>query len=125
MYTIYNPSGTICKNGVAINLSDNSPEFQEYVAWLALGNGPTSLVDVEPPQVIVVTPWQMRKALNIVGLRDAVEAAVTASDNRDIKDGWGFATSFESTNPLILSMGTALGKSADDMYALFQLAATL
>lgn len=71
-----------------------------------------------------VTPWQIRKALNALGLRDAVEAAVAASYDRDLKDGWQFATVFERYDPLVISMGAALHKTPKEMDDLFALAAS-
>jgi hypothetical protein len=81
---------------------------------------------VAPIQIgISVSAWQLRKALNHLGLRAAVEAAVTASTNQDIKDGWAYAGSFNSDDPLVTTMGTAIGQTPAQMYALFELASTL
>lgn len=71
-----------------------------------------------------VTPWQIRKALNALRLRDAVEAAVAAG-SQDMKDGWEFATEVRRDDPLVVAMGAALGKSSKDLDELFALAATL
>jgi hypothetical protein len=81
---------------------------------------------VAPIQIgISVSAWQLRKALNQLGLRAAVEAAVTASTNQDIKDGWEYAGTFNSDDPLVTPMGTALGQAPAQMYSLFELASTL
>ena len=85
--------------------------------------GYPELVD-PPPSVITVTPWQIRKALNQLGLRASVEAAVAAS-SQEVKDGWEFASEFRSDNELISQLCTALGKTEAERVALFQLAATL
>lgn len=71
-----------------------------------------------------VSPWQLRKALNQLGWRAAVEALVEQSQ-QDIKDGWEFATEFQRNNQFVVSMGQALGKTDAEMDALFALAATL
>ena len=82
--------------------------------------------DDEPSYLrIEVSAWQIRKALNRAGLRDAVESAVAASNDLDLKDGWERAPTFWSDQPMTLALGASLGKSAADMYALFQLAETL
>jgi hypothetical protein len=83
----------------------------DYVAPIKIGIG--------------VSAWQLRKALNQLGLRAAVEAAVTASTNQDLKDGWAYAGTFNSDDPLVVTMGTALGQTPAQMYALFELASTL
>lgn len=76
-----------------------------------------------PPE-IVVSPWQFRKALNAEGLRAAVEAAIAAAD-QDTKDGYEFATEFRRHDPLVITMGTALGKTSAQMDDFFALATTL
>lgn len=81
------------------------------------------------PVVEVVTlkcsAWQIRKALNATGLRDAVEYAVSASNDRDLQDGWNHATEFLRYEPLVLKFGVALGKTDAELDALFELARTL
>ena len=80
---------------------------------------------VEPaPAVPTLSAWQIRKALNQMGLREAVEAAVAAG-SQDAKDAWQYANEFERTHPLIESFAQALGKSDEDIDALFALGATL
>lgn len=76
-----------------------------------------------PP--VSCTAWQIRKALNAAGLRDAVEAAVAQSTDRDLKDGWERAGEFRSNDPFVLSMGRAVGKPEQEIHDLIALAATL
>jgi hypothetical protein len=85
--------------------------------------GPDYVVPIQTG--ISVSAWQLRKALNQLGLRSAVEAAVDASTNQDIKDGWAYAGSFNSDDPLVNTMGTAIGQTPANMYSLFELASTL
>ena len=79
---------------------------------------------VEAPPAPTLSAWQIRKALNQMGLRDAVEAAVAAGP-QDAKDAWAYANEFERGHPLIESFAQALGKSDEDIDALFALGATL
>lgn len=79
-------------------------------------------VTVGPPQSI--SPRQFRQALNAIGLRASVEAAVAAAD-QDTKDWYEYATSFERSNTVLIAMATALGKTDADIDALFALGATL
>jgi len=74
------------------------------------------------PQVI--TPWQLRKALNQFGLRAAVEAAVAQAD-QNTKDGWEFATEFRRDDAMLNAMAGALGMTSEQLDDLFHLAATL
>ena len=73
---------------------------------------------------IRVTPYQIRAALTQVGLRSAVEAAVAAGD-QTLKDAWQYAQEFIRTDALVISLGTALGKTPEELTAVFELAATL
>ena len=77
---------------------------------------------VKPP--IIVTPWQIRKALNATGLRESVESAVAAADTTT-KDAWQYATSFVRTDPLLDGMAKVMGKTDAEIDALFELALTL
>lgn len=74
---------------------------------------------------LVVTPWQIRKALNAANLRTLVENAVTLSTDIVIKDGWEFAQEFKRLDPFVVNLGTSLGKTEEEMDQLFKLAKTL
>ena len=74
-----------------------------------------------PVPVLNVSPWQMRRALNEMGLRAAVESAVAGAD-QTTKDAWEFATSFRRDNAMIAAVAAALGKTSADLDALFALA---
>lgn len=76
---------------------------------------------MEVPQS--VTPWQMRRALNQLGLRAMVEAAVAAGD-QDARDGWEFALEIRRDNPLLAGMAQALGMTDGQLDDLFRLAAS-
>jgi len=80
--------------------------------------------DPPVPEKITVSPWQIRKALNSLALRDAVETAVASAD-QETKDAWQYATEFERTHPLVISLGMALGKTEAELDALFALARSL
>lgn len=80
-----------------------------------------------PPSALVpavVSPRQFKQALSRIGLRAAVESAVAAAD-QDTQDWYRESTEFQRHNPVLVSMGTAMGKTAADIDALFVLAATL
>lgn len=73
-------------------------------------------------QVITVSSWALRRALNQMGLRATVEAAVAASTDQDLKDGWEYAGEFHSNNPMILDMCTSLNLSDQQRMDIFALA---
>ncbi|MEN6629999.1 MAG: hypothetical protein ABFC42_10165 [Sulfuricella sp.] len=91
------------------------------------GSQPPALpIYVAPaPQVFTCSPWQIRKALNSLGLRQAVEDAVATSADQALKDGWGFASEFRSDDPFVILMGATLGKSDQETAELIQYAAGL
>lgn len=88
----------------------------EYDAW-------RSAQTAIPPVPQFVTPWQMRRALNQLGLRAMVEAAVAAGD-QDSKDGWDYALEIRRDNPLLAGMAQALGMTGAQLDDLFRLAAS-
>ena len=48
-----------------------------------------------------------------------------ASGSQDIKDAWEFAQEFKRFEPLVVSLGTALGVNDQGLDNLFNLAATM
>ena len=72
-----------------------------------------------------VSDLQIRLAMNQVGLRTAVEAAVAASTDQSLKDWYERAKAFKRRDPLVLGMIQTLGVSAADADGLFALAASL
>ena len=72
-----------------------------------------------------VSDLQIRLAMNQVGLRTAVEAAVAASTDQSLKDWYERAKAFKRRDPLVLGMIQTLGVSDADADGLFALAASL
>lgn len=107
-------------------------DYQEVMAWLAAGNTPEPIETGEERAAreraeiaaLTVSPWQFRKALNRLGLRAEVEQAIAAAD-AETKDGYEYATEFRRADPLVVSMGAALGKTPEEIDQVFLLARTL
>ena len=80
-----------------------------------------------PPDVpannvpFAVTPLQIRRAINEMGLREFVEGYVQTL-SRSEQDAWEYATIVERTNPILASGAAALGKTEEDLDNLFILA---
>lgn len=87
------------------------PELPDYVE------------SVLPP--ISVTPWQIRKAINQLALRESVEKAVAESDDYNLKDAWHYAQTFVEDDPLVIKLCATIGKTDAERHALFALAETL
>ena len=119
------------QNDIILRIADHAgispdPETTDYQAvlvWLADGN---ELAPADPlePTPLAVTPWQMRKALNTTGLRNAVETAIGAADQTTI-DAWAHAQEYIRTDAIVIGMGAALGKTEEEIDELFALARTL
>lgn len=63
----------------------------------------------KPPQPVQCSPWQIRKALNAQGLREAVETAVAAA-SIEIQDGWSHAEYFRSDDAFVIQFSKIIGK---------------
>lgn len=72
---------------------------------------------------ITVSKWQLVRALNDMNLRAIVLGAINSAD-QSTQDAWTFSVEFRRDHPLVLGLGQALGKSSDDLDALFLLAST-
>lgn len=77
------------------------------------------------PAGLTASPWQIRKALNQMGLRDTVEQAVAASTDQALKDGWEYATEFRRLDPFVVSFIAMLGMTDAQGDDFFRLAGSL
>lgn len=69
-----------------------------------------------------VTPLTMLRTLTALGLREAVEQAISAAD-QDVKDAWNKAIEFDRLDPLVVMMGTQiLGKTEEELDQVFEFA---
>ena len=77
------------------------------------------------PATQTVSRRQFKLALLQLDLLDAVEAFVNASTDNVVKISYNEAVDFDPANPLLLAMVLAMGKTQEDLDAVFALARTL
>lgn len=77
-----------------------------------------------PPVPLAITPLQARRALDQLGLRDAVEAHV-ANLPRAERDAWEYAIEVRRDDPTIASGAAALGLTTEQVDQLFIAGAAL
>jgi len=99
----------------------NIADYESLIKQVESGIKPPEPAPVDPDPV--VDDLQIRLALNELGWRVAVEAAVSAAD-QDTKDWWARAKRFFRQNPLVLGVAAAIGKTSSDLDTLWALAAT-
>lgn len=76
-----------------------------------------------PPVPQTVTPLQMRKALRLLGLKDAVDAMLAGAPEEVVEE-WEYATAIDRYNPTLLAASNIMGKTPEDMDNVFRLAET-
>jgi hypothetical protein len=109
---------------------DNSLHFLDDDSFVhLLPAGSVQITDAEadamrpvpsPAPLAPLSPRQIRQALTAAGLRATVETAIAASD-QDTKDWYEFATEFGRNHPMVVSMGTALGQTSEQIDALWKM----
>lgn len=113
----------IRRNGKIVACGPNADFYQPVVE-------PGDVLTIEqsmPPLAMPAscTPWQIRKALNALGLRQQIEDAVAQSEIIEVKDGWQFANVFRSDDPFVLGIGAAIGKTESEVQDIIIYASTL
>lgn len=130
----------IIENSKVVNIVEAETEFAAQQGWIDAANGkigdlwdgvkfttpiPDPAVALrEKREKMVVTPWQISKALLAVGLLDDIEAAVAGAD-RVVQLGWMRAQEFKRLDPLVVGLGQAIGKTETELDSIFELAASL
>jgi hypothetical protein len=105
-------------------MDPRNEDFAEYLAWVAAGNTPEPADPLPPAPIPSASAWQVRKALNLLGWRDDVEAYVAQADIT-VKDGWLTARDYFRDDPFVVGVGQLLGKTDEQMNDFFRLASTL
>lgn len=112
-----------CRTLFLFSDSENT-DYQDYLRWLDAGNTPDPADPLPPAPIPSASAWQVRKALNLLGWRDDVEAYVAQADIT-VKDGWLTARDYFRDDPFVVGVGQLLGKTDEQMNDFFRLASTL
>ena len=78
----------------------------------------------DPRLTMTCGPLQLRRALRQTGDYAAVVAALEQADE-ETQEAWEYASEVRRLDPMIEAMRLALGKSPEDVDAIFELAVTL
>ena len=123
VYQLTHTAGvTRLSDGAAIPADDGNRDWIAYQAWLTAGNVPSPVVDSAPAQ-IVVSAASLRRALDAKGWLADVRAAVAGADALT-QELWTAASVFPIDDPMVAAVAAAIGKTSDDVLAVFQLAET-
>jgi hypothetical protein len=93
--------------------------------WLVMPYSAPPTPVAPEPEPLVATRRQVKLALLQIGLLDTVEAAVAASGDRHMQISYADALEFDRNDPFVVSLGQALGKTDEEMDAVWSLARTL
>lgn len=75
---------------------------------------------VEPPVVPVKVPmWAVRTVLQNQGLFNQAQALVDASSDNALKNVWEYGNDADRQSPSIISLGTALGLTSEQIDQMF------
>lgn len=118
------PAGTVDVQAPVVTEGKRMKWAGEWVAEDIPPPQSADPIQVESP-VPTCTPWQIRKALNALGLRQQVEDAVAQSEVLDVKDGWATASVFRSDDPFVIGIAQAVGKTEAEVAEIIKYARTL
>ena len=104
------------------DLGDDVGRYEDLIALVEANIKP---VVPEPPPILIATKYKFRMALLNIGLLDDIESFIAATEDKAVKIAWQYADEYRTDDPLVLGMGYALGKTDDEIRAVFELANTL
>lgn len=129
-YKVHIQAGTVSRIAddvlIAPTSDDQNPDYLAYRAWLEAGGEPDVIDDPDyNPDAdlpIRIDAFQLREALNQLGLRSTIEILV-ANGSQTLKDMWEYKTEYHSDHPNVLALGAAVGKTPGEIRQVFLFAA--
>lgn len=110
------------KYGITIRVSDGAnvhavasddPLYLDYIEWVGQPNQKMDIINKAVPEW--VTPVQVRKVLNMTGLRTQVETAIKTM-GQDAQDTWEYSEQIQRNHPLVVAMGQQFGVDLDNLF---------
>ena len=122
MYKIELYSGIIhTPDGVPLNPPYKGSLYDQYLAWIALGNKPIELDD--STVAIDVTPFQAKEALARAGLLDRVNEILNSLDtDPSILRKWQETLVFRSTDAFVIKLAAMIPVTHTQLLGLFKVA---
>jgi hypothetical protein len=99
---------------------ENLTEWAEYQAWLAEGNTPLPPAPIPVPVPPSVPMWTVRTVLQNDNLFDQAQAIITASTDNALKNVWEYGNFAERNSSAIISLGTQLGLTSEQIDQMFR-----
>ena len=99
-------------------------DYAVYLQWVSEGNT-AEPADPLPIPTLTASKYKFRLALLQAGLLGVVELAIAQSTDQAVQIAWNFADEYRTDDPLVLSLASTLGKTEQEVRAIFELANTL
>jgi hypothetical protein len=122
MYKLTNNTSIIrIEDNACIPADPANTDYAQYLLWLEEGNTPEP-ADIPTVSIPDISMRQARLALLADGLLATVNLTITTAEQ---EIWWEYSTVVERSNPLVIEVLTALGKTDEEIDTMFIGAAAL